>query len=127
MEVKKLIEYAYAQNDNTPVTLISHSMGGLMSLVLLQQVDATWKDQYISKVISLAGTWGGTVVTLEAYTVGYDLGSWVIPKSSMKTIQRSFPSIAWLMPSEYFWKKDEILVQTAKKQYNVTNYDEFFQ
>lgn len=36
------------------------------------------------------------------------------------------PSTAFLMPSEKFWKPSEVLVMTAKRNYTVVDYKEFF-
>lgn len=46
-DFKNLIEQTYQENGNTSVILLSHSMGGPMSLLLLQRVTKSWKDKYI--------------------------------------------------------------------------------
>nr|CAH7741035.1 unnamed protein product [Callosobruchus chinensis] len=44
----------------------------------------------------------------------------------MKQMQITFPSLAWLLPSKLFWKPDEVLVQTDKKNFTISNLQEYF-
>ena len=44
----------------------------------------------------------------------------------MQYEQRSNPSLAWLMPGE-FWAEDEVLVETEHKNFTRTNLAGFFQ
>lgn len=57
-------------NNNEPVTLIAHSMGGPMSLIFLQRQTQKWKDKYINSLISLAAVWGGSVKALKVFAIG---------------------------------------------------------
>lgn len=45
----------------------------------------------------------------------------------MRQEQITNPSLAWLLPSPLFWKPDEVLVQTDKKNFTLTNLQSFFQ
>lgn len=125
--LKILVRYIYDLNDQTPITFIAHSMGGKMLLIFLQQMPQTWKDKYISKVITLNTPWGGSVQSIQAMSVGYTFGSTVLAVDSMMQVQRSSPSVIWLMPSEHFWKQNEVLVMTTKKNYTLANINEFFE
>ena len=58
-ELTKLVEETYVTNDNSSVTLLSHSMGCLYTLWFLNQKSAEWKDQYILRWIPTAGVFGG--------------------------------------------------------------------
>lgn len=58
---------------------------------------------------------------------GDDLGSYILRPSVMRAEQISQPSTAWLLPSPLFWKPDEVLVATDKKNYSLGNLQEFFQ
>lgn len=118
------MEYAYNLSKKS-VTLIAHSMGGPMTQLFLQSKQQSWKDNYIAQVVTLNSPWGGTAQTIEAITVGYDLGEYILPNYAMKAIQRSCPSLAWLLPSPYYWKQNEILVKTSTKNYTMANIDEF--
>lgn len=101
-------------------------MGGPMTQLFLQGRPQDWKEKYIAQIVTLNSPWGGTIQTLEAITVGYDLGEYVLPNYAMKSIQRSCPSLAWLLPSPHYWKPNDILVKTSFKNYTLTNIDEFF-
>jgi triacylglycerol esterase/lipase EstA (alpha/beta hydrolase family) len=43
VETKKLIETLYERNNNTKLTIVSHSMGCLITLYLLQNSNEEWK------------------------------------------------------------------------------------
>lgn len=97
-----------------------------MALHFLQQMTTEWKDKYIEQIITLSTPWGGSVQSLQAISVGFDFGSSLIQNIKMKEVQSSCPSVVWLLPSEYFWKPNEVLVKTKNKNYTVRNMDEFF-
>lgn len=101
-------------------------MGGPMGLLFLQDLPPDWKNKYIEQFITLNAPWGGTVQAIEAVTVGYDLGEYVLPNYAMKSVQKSCSSLAWLMPSQHFWKQHELLVKTSVKNYSLSNIDELF-
>lgn len=44
----------------------------------------------------------------------------------MRQEQITSPSLAWLLPSRLFWKPDEVLVQTERKNFTLGNLKEFF-
>lgn len=67
------------------------------------------------------------LLNLHSYFVGDDLGSYVLRESIMKQQQITNPSLAWLLPSEIFWKQDEVLVQTDTKNFSLSNLQEFFE
>lgn len=129
--MQKLTEYAYESNNNVGVTYIAHSMGGRMLLQMLQKMPKTWKDKYVKRVISLAVPWGGSTQSIMALSVGYNPFPYIPPfiyvtNSHMKTIQETFSSIAWLIPSEDFWEPTEILAVLDGKNYTLENIDQFF-
>ncbi|XP_025836355.1 group XV phospholipase A2 isoform X2 [Agrilus planipennis] len=124
--LKNLIETAYDENGNQSVMLIAHSMGGPMSLQLLSRQKQSWKDKYIKCLITLAGAWGGSVKAVKVYAIGDDLGSYALRESVMKQEQITSPSLSWMLPNQYFWDKDEVLVQTSKKNFSLSNIEEYF-
>lgn len=101
-------------------------MGGRMLLQFLQQQSTEWKDKYVNKIITLSVPWGGSVQSLQAISVGYNFGSALVRSIRMKEVQETCPSVVWMGPSKYFWKPNEILARTSKKNYTVTNLDEFY-
>lgn len=60
------------------------------------------------------------------YSLGDDLGVYVLQGSVLRAEQITSPSLAWLLPSPYLWKPDEILVQSDSKNYSLSNLQEFF-
>lgn len=117
VKLKGLIETTYSTNNNTPVVLIAHSMGGPMSVFFLSQQTSSWKTKYIKSLISLSGAWGGSVKAIKVYAIGDNLGSYFLRESVMRQEQITSPSLAWLLPSSYFWHLDETLVETEHKNY----------
>lgn len=63
---------------------------------------------------------------IKVFAIGDDLGSFALRGSVMRAEQISSPSLAWLLPSPLFWKSDEILVQTEKRNYTLANLEQFF-
>lgn len=122
-----LVEAAFVMNNETRITFVAHSMGGRMLLHFLQQMPLSWKDKYVEKAITMSVPWGGAVQSLQAISIGYDFGSYLIQNEKMKEVQETCPSVAWLIPSKYFWKADEVIAKTNEKNYTVENIDEFFQ
>lgn len=50
----------------------------------------------------------------------------MLRESIMRQEQITSPSLAWLLPSPYFWNETETLVQTDKKNYSLSNLEEYF-
>jgi len=57
-------------NNNTPVTLLAHSMGGPMTLIMLQRQSQKWKDKYINALITLSAVWAGSVKAIKVFAIG---------------------------------------------------------
>ena len=53
--LKKLVETMHERNNNTKVTLVVHSMGGLSISWLINVVGKKWNDQYIHSYVTPAG------------------------------------------------------------------------
>lgn len=68
--LKNLVEETYAINGNKKVILLVHSLGGLMTLAMLNQQNQNWKDKYVRALISVAGVWGGSVKAVKVYAIG---------------------------------------------------------
>lgn len=126
VKTKELIENAYEVSDGESVTLICHSMGCLMTLKFLQNQPQEWKDEYISKLITLAGPWGGSMKTLKVYSVGDDLDVPGLPAHKFREVLITWPSLAWILPSPYFWAPEEVLASTKTTNYSISNLEEFF-
>ncbi|XP_055341491.1 phospholipase A2 group XV-like [Paramacrobiotus metropolitanus] len=124
--LKKLVEDTYAANGNHKVTLIGHSLGCLFSLYFLNHQTQEWKDKYINAFIGMGGPWGGAVKPIKVIATGDDLDIAIVSRSKIKDILRTNPSVAALLPSDKFWAKNETLIYTPQKVYNLGNLREFF-
>lgn len=111
--LQSLIEETYHQNGNTPVVLMTHSMGSIMTLHFLNTQSQKWKDTFIQSFISLAGVWGGTVDAIKVFAVGDNLRSRFLSEKNLLW-QRTCPSLAWLMPSRDLWDDDFVFVSTSE-------------
>lgn len=126
VDLKKLIERAYVDNGNEPVVLVCHSLGCLNALFFLNANTQTWKNKYTRSMISLAGVWGGSVKAMKAFASGDNFGVLVIPSLSLRRDVRTFPSLAYLMPSREIFPADQVLVKNREKRYTVNDFKQFF-
>lgn len=113
-------------NEDTPVTLIAHSMGAPMSMLFLQSQTQEWKHKYISRLMTLAGAWAGSAKAIKVFAMGDDLGSHFLQGNVMRAEQITSPSLSWLLPSPLFWKDDEVLVETTSRNYTFAQMEQFF-
>ncbi|XP_040569905.1 lysosomal phospholipase A and acyltransferase [Lepeophtheirus salmonis] len=125
-DYKNLIEKAYSTNKNIKVIIICHSMGCPITLYFFNQQTQEWKDKYIRSFISLAGVWAGTMRAMKVFSMGDNLGSWILNSKSLMVEQRTSPSLAWLMPSSDYWHPNETLVSTGKINLTVSDFKEFY-
>lgn len=124
--MKKLVEDTYEMNDKEPITFIAHSMGAPMLTVFFHMQTNSWKEQYIARMITISGAYGGSAKTVKVFAVGDDLGAYALRASVMREEQISMPSLAFLLPYPSFWKPDEVLVRTRTRQYTFAQLNEFF-
>lgn len=125
-KLKELVEETYIMNNNTPVTLLAHSMGGPMSLIMLQRQTQKWKDKYVNSLITLSAVWAGSIKAVKVFAIGDDLGAYFLRESVLRNEQITSPSLGWLLPSKLFWKDTEILVQSDKKNYTLNDLQQYF-
>uniref|UniRef100_A0A8D8A832 Group XV phospholipase A2 n=1 Tax=Culex pipiens TaxID=7175 RepID=A0A8D8A832_CULPI len=125
-QLKELVEQVFASNNKTAVTLIVHGAGGPKLLHFLQEQPQEWKDKHVKRMVSLNGAWGGTVQSIETYTVGDDFGLPYIEPSSIGNMEKTYPSLARMMPSPLFWKPHSVLAKTRNRVYTLENVRQFF-
>ena len=65
--LKVLVEEMYRSSGSLPVTIISHSMGGLFGLYFLQQQSELWLSRHVKLFIPLNTPWRGAVIQLNTY------------------------------------------------------------
>lgn len=124
--LKALVESTFRNNGNEKVVFICHSMGCLNALYFFNTNTQTWKDKYIRSIISLSGVWGGSVKAMKAFASGDNFGVVVIPSLSLRKDVRTFPSLAYLLPSKEVWPAEKVLVKNRDKRYTVNDYQQFF-
>lgn len=125
-DLRALVEKAHARNGKERVVLVCHSMGCLNSLYFMQRASQSWKDKYVRSIVSLSGVWGGSVKALKAFASGDNFGVIVIPSLSLREDVRTFPSLAYLLPSSDLWPSDAVLMRNKDKAYTVRDYRQFF-
>ena len=126
--LKLLIENTSSQFNDCPVTMVAHSMGGVVSHhFLINTVTQQWKDKYIHQYITLGAVWGGAIKTLKTLISGDQDHIFKFAKALMlREDERSFPSGYWLLPKgmDTIWKKTQTLVTTPTKQYTAFDLSE---
>lgn len=117
-DFKRLTEHAYVTNKNVGVTYIAHSLGGRMLLYFLQKMSQEWKDKYVKRVIALSVPWGGSILAIQAMSVGHNPFLFRPTKKIME-LHRTFSSLAWLVPTDEFWNSTEGIVTLDGQNYTI--------
>ncbi|XP_071174623.1 lysosomal phospholipase A and acyltransferase-like isoform X1 [Mytilus edulis] len=125
-QLTKLVEDTYTINNNSKVVLLGHSLGNLVLLYFLNQKPQEWKDKFIGSFVTLSAPWGGSVKTIKMQASGDDMNIATVKALRARSVQRSMPSSAFLLPSDQFWNKTEVLIQTPTRNYTVNDYKQFF-
>ena len=111
--VRSLIETMYNSNGGEKVTLVIHSMGGIVSLYFLNEVvTQQWKDMYINAWVTLSGAWSGSNAILRG--IIFD-----------RFLFRTFESTMWILPKPSVWGNTTLLT-THNRTYTANDYEAFF-
>eukprot|EP01126_Amoeba_proteus_P010234 TRINITY_DN1396_c0_g4_i1.p1 TRINITY_DN1396_c0_g4~~TRINITY_DN1396_c0_g4_i1.p1 ORF type:complete len:435 (-),score=65.17 TRINITY_DN1396_c0_g4_i1:78-1382(-) len=114
IDLKLLIEETYRINGNTKVAVTSLSMGGAVFLLLLSNVDQSWKDQYIHSFTPFSSCFAGSV---EA-TAGL-LGSPMFGINPQSLLV-GYGSVYWLSPYPTIIPSDKVFVSTPTRNYTIS-------
>jgi len=126
-KMRGLVEEMYSTSGQ-PVTIISHSMGGLFGLYFLQQQSLTWLETHVKTFVPLNTPWRGAVIQLNTYASGYNMGIDMIDPLVIREEQRSYETGVFIMPLRHTWRdQDQVLLQTPARNYTVRNMAQFFQ
>lgn len=125
--LKQLIESASNLNGGEPIILISHSLGGLYALQLLNRNTPSWRQQYIKHFIALSAPWGGTVDELLTFASGNALGVPLVNPLLVRNEQRSSESNLWLMPRRNQFPSETPLVITPDSSYSSYDISRFLE
>ena len=91
-KLKELIQSTYTKNGNTPVSIISHSMGGPVALHFLHQQTKEWKDKYLVNFIPISPPFGGSVGTVRAMLSGDNFDAPIVKQSIFWPVQSTCAS-----------------------------------
>lgn len=124
-DLRSLIEETSHSNGGRRVSLISHSMGCLQVLYLLQQQSQVWKDTYIELWVPISGVFAGAAKEMRLHASGDNQGLPVSPKL-IRDEQRSYETNYWIAPVPSIFH-DRLLVSTPARNYTAQDYDAFFE
>lgn len=125
-DLKTLIEETYEINSQTPVVLLTHSIGGLFAMYFLNRQSHEWKEQYIRAFVPVSVPWMGSVLILQAFASGYNFGIKLVDPLMIRKQQRSYETNYLVVPKADAWPEYETLVETPNRIYTTGNYKEFF-
>ncbi|WJX41494.1 Lecithin-cholesterol acyltransferase-like 1 [Trifolium repens] len=124
-DLKNLIEEASNSNGGKPVILVSHSLGGLFVLELLNRNPSSWRKKFIKHFIALSAPWGGTVDIMFTFASGNTLGVPLVNPLIVRNEQRSSESNLWLMPNPKMFDAKKTLVTTPSRTYSAHDMVDF--
>ncbi|GAV56610.1 LACT domain-containing protein [Cephalotus follicularis] len=124
-DLKVLIENASNSNGGKPVILLSHSLGGLFVLHLLNRNPLSWRQKYIKHFVALSAPWGGTVQEMLTFASGYTLEVPLVEPLLVREEQRSSESNLWLMPNAKVFGHRKPLVITPHALYSAADIAQF--
>eukprot|EP01104_Vermistella_antarctica_P005171 TRINITY_DN15601_c0_g1_i1.p1 TRINITY_DN15601_c0_g1~~TRINITY_DN15601_c0_g1_i1.p1 ORF type:complete len:526 (+),score=135.36 TRINITY_DN15601_c0_g1_i1:61-1578(+) len=130
--VQALIEQTYTINGNTPVSIVTHSMGGVTSLWFLNNMTQAWKDTYVKNYIPIAGPWAGASKSLRAIVTGDNFGLGLgsinlVAPSRFRDVAREAGGPISLIPRQSFYSTNYVFVRTPTKNYTANDFPQLFE
>ncbi|KAL5968000.1 Phospholipase A2 group XV, partial [Taenia solium] len=125
-KLKQLVEETFHNGKEQRVVLLGHSMGALYALSFLKNQSDTWKRRYIKAFVAVSAPLGGSIKALKIEASGDNFGIYFGNPLWYREMQRSMPSLAFLLPDPRLWSKDEVVIYSPIKNYTVHDYKEFF-
>lgn len=123
-DLTDLVEKASNSNGGNPVILLSHSLGGLFTLQLLNRNPLSWRRKFIKHFIALAAPWGGTVVEMSTFASGNTLGVPLVDPLVVRGEQRSSESNLWLLPNPKIFNQRKLVI-TPNSSYSAFEIPQF--
>ncbi|CAN6234575.1 unnamed protein product [Urochloa humidicola] len=118
-----LVERASERNGNKPVIIVTHSMGGLFTMVFLDRSPLPWRRRYVKHFVMLCLGVGGS--PLNMWPLAFEtLSPPSLPGTVLTYGNRSFASMFSLLPSPKVYG-DTPLVITRDKNYSADNMAEY--
>ncbi|KAG9440612.1 hypothetical protein H6P81_020777 [Aristolochia fimbriata] len=125
-DLKELVERASESNGGKPVILVSHSLGGLFVLHLLNRNPLPWRRKFVKHFVALSAPWGGTVQEMLTFASGYSLGVPLVNPLQVRKEQRSSESNLWLLPSPSLFGRKPLVI-TPKRTYSALDMERFLE
>lgn len=108
VDVIETIEELAAESKTGKVTIVTHSMGGLMGKAIIKRLDEAGKGHLIETFVLAGSPQLGTPQAVASMLHGDDegiLGGYIVAPSAARSLSLSMPSAYSLLPSsEYFQK-----------------------
>lgn len=120
--LRQLIEDTSLRNGNESCLLVSHSLGSTMVWFFLNRMSAAWKARYVRLWFAISPPLGGVVKTLRVVASGDNLGVFFVDRLTIRPLQRSMPSVAFLFPRTPYWNETETLVSTPRRNYSIADF-----
>ncbi|XP_061372018.1 lecithin-cholesterol acyltransferase-like 1 [Gastrolobium bilobum] len=124
-DLKNLIEEASTSNGGKPVILLSHSLGGLFVLQLLNRNPSSWRKKFIKHFVALSAPWGGAIDEMLTFASGNTLGVPLVDPLIVRGEQRSSESNLWLLPNPKIFGLQKPLVITPNRGYSAMDMVDF--
>ena len=109
-------------NNNRPVIIVSHSMGGPFCQDFFSHQTQEWKDRFVKLYFSLEGAFLGAPKVVMALVSG---DNFHLPMRSHNLVQleRTLESPLFLLPNKHKWPKDQnTLLFTLRRNYTINDY-----
>ncbi|QDZ22171.1 lecithin:cholesterol acyltransferase [Chloropicon primus] len=117
-KLTRLIE-EIVQKQQRRVTLVAHSMGGMVVTYFLAGKTKTWCDSHVETVVTVSSPYGGSFLALQGSVSGDPIG---LPfyHDAFLGVQANSPSGPWLFPASGLFNPEEPAVVTKGKNYTAT-------
>ncbi|XP_025016480.1 group XV phospholipase A2-like [Tetranychus urticae] len=122
--LRYLVQEIYEKNGGKRVILFGHSMGGNFAYLFLRKQNVYWKNHYIRAVVFAASPWGGNFKHMYDYLYEDDFAADLIPE--FRQVERTYSSLAFLLPNKRIWGPDDIFLTTPTADYTAFNMEEYF-
>ncbi|KAF2324248.1 hypothetical protein GH714_011119 [Hevea brasiliensis] len=109
-DLKDLIERASSLNGGRPVIILSHSLGGLFVLQLLNRNPPSWRQKFIKHFVALSAPWGGAVDVMLTFASGNTLGVPLVDPLLVRGEQRSSETNLWLLPNPTIFGTKQLVI-----------------
>ena len=124
-QLRTLVEDTAAANDGAPVTLVSHSLGCLVTLSFLKGSDPAWKQKYVNAWVAISGPWGGTVDEMRIVASGDARNVPSADPLVLREEQRTDEISYYLLPSPDVFPAGEELATAPGKQFTARDLPAF--